>query len=298
MAKLDDFGRPIYETAEEYNQARRAREQNRTYESLDGDTYQQSSRKETHRFKTAAQRHATVQGSKSVMKKVLAILGVILSINVGAIFSLLGNITDDIQVGHVEEEVQVYDEYLNQGDTPLTEGYEQFFYNGEYYSIPTNYWKISQMGFETDVYDADELIPAGYEEIIALFDEYGYMSIEVRIKNNTEEDIPLNECMVDYIYITNPIYSEEIEVLPDFSFGDGLTFESSYEEVEAYMGEAYWHYGETSEECDYHMYQWVYWPEEANELEEQEDVEFVEIVFFDGVIESIRIEKRAYEDKY
>ena len=290
MAKLDDFGRPIYETAEEYNQAHRGGVCPRPYDSPDGANYQKK--------QTVAQRHATVQGSKSAMKKVLAILGVILSINVGAIFSLVGNLADDIEVGHVEEEVQVYDEYLNQGDTPLTEGYEQFFYNGEYYSIPTNYWKISQMGFETVVYDADELIPAGYEEIIALFDEYGYMSIEVRIKNNTEEDISLNECMVDYIYITNPIYSEEIEVLPDFSFGDGLTFESSYEEVEAYMGEPYWHYGETSEECDYHMYQWVYWPEDANELEEQEDIEFVEIVFFDGVIESRRREKKAYDDKY
>ena len=170
MAKLDDFGRPIYETAEEYNQAHRGCVCPRSYDSPDGANYQKK--------QTVAQRHATVQGSKSAMKKVLAILGVILSINVGAIFSLLGNLADDIEVGHVEEEVQVYDEYLNQGDTPLVEGYEKFFYNGEYYSIPTNYWKISQMGFETVVYDADELIPAGYEEIIAFVLGSYYFSLE------------------------------------------------------------------------------------------------------------------------
>ena len=87
------------------------------------------------------------------------------------------------------------------------------------------------------------------------------------------------------------------DTIPDFEFADGLTFDSSYEEVELYFGTPWWHHEEYSEEYDYHIYQWIYYPEEANPLEEQEDIQFVEVKFMNGVIESVSIEKRAYEEK-
>ena len=41
MAKLDDFGRPIYETAEDYNQAHKGGVCPRPYDSPVGENYQQ-----------------------------------------------------------------------------------------------------------------------------------------------------------------------------------------------------------------------------------------------------------------
>lgn len=310
MAKLDDFGRPIYETAEEYNKAHRASGTVHTYESQDGDTYQHKTMESTPRYRSVAQRHATVQGSKNAKKIVMMVVVFIIAVNIGIIFSIFHSVGisfGDIEIEYEEnlvetEEVNmdtVYDEYLSDGDTPLPEGYEMFSYDGESYRIPTNYWKISQMGFTSDIYMEDELIPSGYEELLAMFDEDGYMRAEIRIKNNTENEIPLEECIVDYIYIENPEFYDEMVTIPDFEFGDGLTFDSSYEEVESYFGTPWWHHEEYSEEYDYdyHIYQWIYYPEEANPLEEQEDIQFVEVKFMNGVIESVSIEKRAYEEK-
>ena len=296
MAKLDDFGRPIYETAEEYNKAHKAGKKTRTYENADGDTYQHNPIKGMSRYKSVAQKHATVQGSKKAMKTVAVIGVLILAFNIGIIFSLVGNFAQRDEL-YYEEEVCYTEEYLSDGNIPLPEGYELFFYNGERFSIPTNYGKISQMGLESSVYYGDDLISPEYEELIPLLDENGYLLAEIRFINNTDREIPLNECLVDYIYIENPATYDDMADVPDFVFGDGLTFESSYEEVEEYFGVPYWHYAETSEEFDYHLYQWMYYPEEANALQRQEDIQFVEVKFIDGVIESVTIEKRTYEEK-
>lgn len=298
MSKLDDFGRTIYETAEEYNQARRAREKNSTYDSPEGEAYQHNPIKGMSRYKSVAQRHATVQGSKKAMKKVVAIVGLILSINIGAIVSLLGNFVENRPGDYFEEEVQVYDEYLSDGEAPLPEDFDLFSYNGEFYRIPTDYWKISQMGFELEEYAEGDSFPAGYEEMLDLYDEDGYMRAMIRINNYTETELPLEECMVDYIYIENPVIFDDAEVLPDFVFGDGLTFESSYEEVEAYLGTPYYHYADHSEEGYYYdQYQWSYYKEADWMTNEPDEIHFMQITFYNDVIESVSIEKKVYEEK-
>ncbi len=297
MAKLDDFGRPIYETAEEYNKAHKGGVCPRPYDDPNGANHQDNTGNGTKNYKSVAQRHATVQGSKKSMKIVVAIIVFFIALNIGIIFSMVGNIIDEGEV-NFEEEVHIYDEFLGDTNTPLPEWFEHFSYNGQYYSLPTNYWKISQMGFASEDYTEEDIISPGYEEILELYDIDGCIRVDIRIKNNTDHEIPLKECMVDYFCIENTTVYNEAKIFLDFTFGNNkVSFESSYEEVEAYLGTPYWHYGDYSKEYEVDLYQWMYYPEKAGILEEQEDIEFIEIQFVNDMIESVSIEKRAYEEK-
>ena len=73
MAKLDDFGRPIYETAEEYNKAHRGGVCPRPYDNPEGANYGYNTGTSTERIKSMAHRHATVQGSKRLKSSVVVV---------------------------------------------------------------------------------------------------------------------------------------------------------------------------------------------------------------------------------
>ena len=83
---------------------------------------------------------------------------------------------------------------------------------------------------------------------MSLYDEDGYMRAMIRIVNNTDADILLKKCIVDYFYMENPAIFDDTVTIPDFVFCNGLTFESTYEDVEAYLGMPYYHYEDHSEE--------------------------------------------------
>ena len=245
MAQYDDFGRPIYETAEEYNKAHKGGVCPRTYDSPEGDNYQHNTMKKTKRYQSAAQRYAERNGSKKAKKMVLGLAVFFIVLNVVVIFSMFK------MVGGVYDDYQDYDEswvdpdgeehgygpYVGDDTTPLPEGFETFSYNGQTYTLPTSYQEILQMGFTLEEdYDINDLFPTEYEELIAFEeDEDGFTSAMVRINNYTGEEIPLGKCMVDYFYIENPAAFDKVEPVPAFVFGDGLTFESSYKEIEAYF---------------------------------------------------------------
>ena len=301
MAQYDDFGRPIYETAEEYNKAHKGGVCPRTYDSPEGDNYQHNTMKKTKRYQSAAQRYAERNGSKKAKKMVLGLAVFFIVLNVVVIFSMFK------MVGGVYDDYQDYDEswvdpdgeehgygpYVGDDTTPLPEGFETFSYNGQTYTLPTSYQEILQMGFTLEEdYDINDLFPTEYEELIAFEeDEDGFTSAMVRINNYTGDEIPLGKCMVDYFYIENPAAFDKAEPVPAFVFGDGLTFESSYEELEAYFGMPYYHYEDHSEEGYYYdSYDWAYYGED--------EMHFVSITFWNGVIDSVGIEKRAYEEKY
>ena len=161
MAKLDDFGRPIYETAEEYNKAHKGGVCPRPYDDPNGENYQQNTGNRMKNYKTVAQRHATVQGSKNSMKIVLVIVLFFIGLNIGIVFVMLGNSMSDGEISF-EENVHIYDEMLSDPSTPLPEGYEMFSYNDQFYRVPTNYWKISQMGFVSEDYTEEDSISSGY----------------------------------------------------------------------------------------------------------------------------------------
>ena len=146
--KYDDFGRPIYETAEEYNRAHKRGSSTVNYTSAHGDTYQQRTTKSSAPKQSAAQRHATREGSKKAMSKVAGIIISILALNIGAIFSLIGNIYEDVQIDYGEIGTESVDAILDSGeiwgdsDTPLPEGYETFTYNGVICTLPMSFGEI------------------------------------------------------------------------------------------------------------------------------------------------------------
>lgn len=293
MAKLDDFGRPIYETAEEYNRAHKGGVCPRPYDSPEGENYQKK--------QSAAQRHSLQEGRYKAKVIIGGVIGVFAIIYLFIIGVMMINMAAESPGSSYEENWEeniMETEYFGTDEVPLPEDFDLFSYNGEFYRIPTDYWKISQMGFELEEYTEGDCFPAEYEEMLDLYDEDGYMRAMIRINNHTETEIPLEECMVDYIYIENPVIFDDAEVLPDFVFGDGLTFESSYEEVEAYLGTPYYHYADHSEEGYYYdQYQWSYYKEADWMTNEPDEIHFMQITFYNDVIESVSIEKKVYEEK-
>ncbi len=300
MAKLDDFGRPIYETAEEYNKAHKGGVCPRPYDSPEGENYQHNTGNGTSRYKSVAQRHATVQGSKNAKKIVLMIVVFIIAVNVGIIFTMFQMVRGsfgDIEIGFEEdlvgtEEQEGYGEYLGNADMPLPEGFDKFKYNGYPCTLPAKFEDIWQMKLSVPDYDVmNEVFYGGYEEMLDIYDDYTgtYLGM-IRVMNPESESLTMMDCMVDYFYIYNPALDDETMDTPNFKFGDGLSFESSYPEVEAYFGVPYYCYSEESEYGNlYESYDWAYYGED--------EIHYVTITFWNGEMSSVSIEKRATEEK-
>lgn len=294
MAKYDDFGRPIYETAEEYNKARKTGATSRTYDSPEGDAYQHKTMKEMHRYQSAAQRHANRTGTKKAKTMVIGLAVFFLVLNVVVIFSMFSmvrGIYDDFQEfdeSWIDLDDDGYGEYIGDDATPLPEGFETFSYNGQTCTLPTTFEDILQMGFFLEDYDEDVLFPKECEEMVTLYDEDEVVTVLVCVNNYAGENIPMGKCQVDYFYIENPVAFDDTEMVLSFVFGDGLTLESSYEELEAYFGVPYYHYEDHSEEgCYYDSYEWAYYGED--------EIHFVSVTFWNDVISDVSIEKKSYE---
>lgn len=300
MAKLDANGRPIYETAEEYNKAHGTGTSRRTYDSPEGDNYKHNSYKQTQSYQKAVERQ---KSPASKTKKLLLILVVVIIVTqILAIFTILRATTgvfDSYEENWYEDdwgdfedgEDNGYGEYVGDDSTPLVEGFQTFSYNGETYTLPTTFQEITKMGFTLEEeYDDNYELRAGYEELLILNGADGYMDAMIRVNNKTDEDILLEECIVDYFYIENEAAYYNEEPIPDFVFGNGLTFESSYEDVEAYFGTPYYHYSDhDGDDSYYDSYEWAYYG--------TDEVQYVNITFWNGVITDVGIEKREYEEK-
>ena len=125
MAKLDDFGRPIYETAEEYNKAHKGGVCPRPYDDPEGGNYQQSPLKGMSRYKSAAQRHSIREGSEKAKVMVGGIIGVFAVIYLIIMGVVMINTVGNVEYGG-DQWVDV--ESIGDGDetTPLPEGFETF----------------------------------------------------------------------------------------------------------------------------------------------------------------------------
>lgn len=291
MQKYDDFGRPIYETAEEYNRAHRIGGSVFTKESLEREANNYSKKRTSAPKETAAQRHANRTNSKKAKTLVIGLVAFFIALNAVIIFSmsnLVGSVGAQPEPVYPDTWEDDYSEYLGDVETPLPDGYENFVYNGVAYTLPMTYEIISQMGFvlEED-YELDDLIPTEFNEMLSLYADDGDTFAMVIVKNNTGESIPLAQCTVEYFYIENPAAFDEIGITPDFSFGAGINFESTYEEVETYLGVPYYHYADHSEEgCYYDAYEWSYYGDD--------EYHHVNIVFWNGLISDISIQKEYY----
>ena len=290
MAKLDDFGRPIYETAEEYNRAHKGGVCPRPYDDPNGSNYKDSSAKWGKKFSTAAQNHATVAGSKKLKRTVAVVVIFFIFINVfviGSILYSLGIMESEVTHNYHEEEWvdEGYGEYLGTGENPLPEGFSTFYFNGNEYTLPTTYNEIKELELiDSYVEEYYDMFPSDYEEVVALMDEDGYHYGDIIIMNHTEGEIPVGDCIVNYIYLFNPAQFEGLTADIAFEFADGLTFDSSYEELEAYFGTPYYVYEDYYEDGYYYdHYEWAYYGDE--------EMHFVTLTYCDDVILDIAIEK-------
>lgn len=293
--KYDDFGRPIYETAEEYNRAKKTGGYSRTYESPEGDAYKHNPIREMNRNQTAAQRHATRQGSKKVKPILIGLaffLILMIMVTVYSMFSIVGGIYEESYSDYDTWEYEEYEEYWGDASTPLPDGFETFVYDAQVFSLPMTFEEVLSMGFSVEVeYDETDLVPSGYSEFVDLVDSDGNIYAMISVDNNTEEEIPLGKCVVGYFNISNPyIYYDEYDA-PTFSFGTSLNFYSSYEEIEVYLGEPYYSYSDHSEEdCYYDSYEWEYYGDN--------ETHHVNITFWNGEISDVSIQKSIDEEIY
>ncbi len=297
MPKYDEFGRPIYETAEEYNRAHRTGSNSRTYDSPEGKAYTRKPMKKTYDHRMAGQFANRTRKKKSKVMIIgigIYFIAMIVFLSFNMVRNSYGNRYEDVPEDVDDIVINVGDEqgeFLGDDTIPLPEGFETFSYNGQMYSLPATMEEISEMGFTLEeAYEGDYMLPTDSEETLILNDEDGFFAAMIRVSNYTGEEISIGKSQVDYFYIENPAahYAEEADV-PDFVFGEGLTFESSYEEVEAYFGIPYYHYEDHSEEDSfYDGYEWAYYGEDENH--------FVSITFWNGVIADVGIEKRIVID--
>ena len=123
-------------------------------------------------------------------------------------------------------------------------------------------------GFETFTYNGQTYtLPESYEELV----DEGFMEDE------------------DAFYIDNPMLYDEVVTVPDLVFGDGLTFESTYEDLEAYFGTPYYHYEDHSEPGYYYdSYEWCY--------DGDYESHYVSVTFLEGVMSDVVIDKIVYEE--
>lgn len=271
MAKLDQFGRPIYETAEEYNKAKRAGSV--THTEISTDSSNQKTTNENSLKKTTKHRQSKVKYS---LKSKLPFIGIAIC------FLVLGGIIVFLEIlEHPPKPDYTENQNLQRVEYPLPEGFETFLFNGQTYTLPTTYDEISKMGFVVKEYGIDEMVPSQYTSTLDLVDEKGIKRGKISVNNSSDLEIPLGKCVVDYIYLENPAsYGAQ------FEFGNGLTFNSSYEELEEYFGTQYkGTQGYYDEYTTHHeTYEWVYHGEE--------ELQSVKIQLINGGIRNVSIEKK------
>ena len=182
MPKYDDFGRPIYETAEEYNRAHKRDGSARISKEIEPDVLKQGITRQSAHNQTAAQRHANREGTKKAKTLVLALISFFIAIIVMIVFSLFGMIGASYEeavrepnYNHnnaiVEDENQTVT--FGDTDTPLPEGYENFTCNGVWITLPSTCKEMAELGYEIETYKLTDVVPADFWECISLIDDDG-----------------------------------------------------------------------------------------------------------------------------
>ena len=255
-------------------------------------TYRQNSSKHNQ---TAAQRYATRETSKKAKPMVVGLVAFFMAmvfVITISIFNMAGGIYEEAyREPDYPEGVEegVIDENLSTSDIPLPTGYENIIYNDVWITLPTTCKEMATLGYEIESYELTDIVPPDFWDNIGLLDENGYMVAMISISNKTDDDISVGECIVEYFYIHNEKAYDKGMESPDFVFGEGYTFESTYEELESYLGMPYYHYEDYSdEEFLYDSYEWTY--------NGEKECQRVIVNFVNGVISDISIEKVVYEE--
>lgn len=237
--------------------------------------------------------------AKSKTTNILLIIGgvfagISLLINV-AVFALLPNVMKETYnyFEEYEEEMMndffdeegdgLYEEYCGTDENPLADNCSQFTLNGVAYELPMTYSEFLQMGYILEELEEGYIFEEETFSYFSIADAEGNYVGSVRISNDTEDDLTVEDCVIDYIDLYNDaVYDSDIAPLP-FTFGNGLDINASYEELKAWLGEPYYMSEETIDDTVYRNYMWVYNGDDKYQC--------VDIYFEDGVISSLSIEE-------
>lgn len=185
----------------------------------------------------------------------------------------------------IDEEDAYMGEQLGDGDVPLVEGYEKFILNGTEYALPMSYEDFARMGFVLEFGYESAILESGEYELVIIYDEKENMVGSVRFYNDSNVVKPIEQCIVDFIsFDNNSIYGDETPL--DLVFGGGCTFESSYEDIEAFMGTPTYRYIDNDEYSRYENYTWYY--------SDMDVYEMLDLTFYNGVISNVSFESCEY----
>jgi len=283
MAKTDSFGRPYYETAEEYNQAHRQAKASGTYGQM-----QQEKRAYSHTVGHGTKK----QYGKRNDGKVIATMGLGVGIIIIAIVTILtmsmvdGGATPE-QNYYEEDELMLDDDnFVMTGvdDVPLAEGFDVISYEGVYYTIPMTYDEFCLLDVPLQVYPSGgQELSAGYFETLDLEDADGNIIGYIRIENETDEDIPRGECSIkQMMFSSDAAYDGDMSKAPDVTFANGLDMSCSYEDLELNMGIPTYKYMDEDDEGNiYEAYHWEYYGENHSE--------YFYVNFWNGVMTDVSV---------
>ena len=97
MPKYDDFGRPIYETAEEYNNAHRTGKNLYTYGNQESDSYKRKAMIKTYRTQKTSRRYDNQTGKKKVKPWLIGVLIYVLAMIVFTVIQLVGDFSGSFE---------------------------------------------------------------------------------------------------------------------------------------------------------------------------------------------------------
>ena len=179
----------------------------------------------------------------------------------------------------------IYEEYPGTMDEYLVEGFADFTHKGVSYTVPMSYDTFMTMGYVLEEeYQNYEFEAQSYESI-RFYDTEGVELGMVRVSNDTEEVLAIEECVVDYIYFDNPasyITDGSVDHI-DLTFGNGFDMFTTYEELEAWLGTPYYKSVDNSGGTEYVSYEWTYYGDDKYQS--------IVVSYMDGVITDIAFEQ-------
>ncbi len=175
---------------------------------------------------------------------------------------------------------------LSDGDMALPAGFETFTLNGKTYSLPMTYEDFKTMGYNMERGFEGSLMEPDTGETITFLNDYGYMVGSITVANHSSIVKPFEECMIESIYLNNDGAYDNGETL-DLVFGDGFTVNTTFEELESYLGApCYTYYNKIDTGEVYEDYSWYY-------LGDKEYHDFY-VSYINGEISTISIGKQIY----
>ena len=250
-----EYERPNYETAEEYNRARREREakmaaEQKLYDEEGNYNYNSGS---NSGYEAPLNNSA---GFKIVLSVIMIALFMVIC---GTVFVIMRS-----EIGYIAEE-NIWDnlfhdfedfdeeiEWLEERITPLPEGYSKFTWKGNEYSVPMSYDKLVETGFVLENFSTKTKLEPGNLEYysFSMEDEEYYGSL--CFTNYGEKTQKITECTIDYIWFFGDEYFS-----PDITFFDGLSWDCSLEDINGFLGEPQYISTQTFENGD--VYKSVTW---------------------------------------